>query len=273
MRQAARQLAAIADWRSRAVLRRNALVFFRNWRTAFIPPLFEPLIFFVALGLGLRGFVGELGYGGRTIDYATYVAPGLLAYTQFNTPFFESLYSSYVRMHFQKTWDGILATQVELRHILWGEILWAGCRGAMSGIAVCLMLGVFHAVGVLELMWWWLPVLPALGLVAGWMFASFGLIFTAIVPAIDHMNYPTFLIGIPLGLVSNTYFPVPTDNAVVAAVVQLNPVYHLAETCRSFLVLGHPGAHLGWLAATIAVYMAICSSIAHARMKKRVLGE
>ena len=31
-------LTAVADWRSWAVFRRNALVFLRNWKTAVIPP-------------------------------------------------------------------------------------------------------------------------------------------------------------------------------------------------------------------------------------------
>lgn len=269
----AARLAAIADWRSWTVVGRNALVYVRNWRTAFLPPAFEPLVFFVALGLGLRGYVGELSYAGATIDYPTYVAPGLLSYTAFGTPFFESLYSSYVRMHFQKTWDGILATQVELHHILWGEVLWAGMRGMMNAFAVAVTLGVLHAVGLVELRWWWLPVMPLIALVAGWCFAAFGLIFTAIVPAIDHMNYPVFLVGLPLGLVSNTYFPVPTDNPVLAVAVKLNPVYHLSETFRSFLVAGDPLPHLGWLALTVSVYLVIFVLYGQRRMRRRVLGE
>jgi lipooligosaccharide transport system permease protein len=263
----------MVDWRSWAVLKRNAFVYLRNWRTAFLPPALEPLIFFVALGMGLRGYVQDLTFAGQPIDYATYVAPGLLAYTGFSTPFFESLYSSYVRMHFQKTWDGILATQVELKHILWGEILWAGCRGGMNAVAVVLMLGLFDVAGVIDLAWWWLPFMPPIGMVAGWTFAAFGLIFTAIVPAIDHMNYPVFLIGVPLGLVSNTYFPVPTDQTAVAIAVMLNPVYHLAETFRAFLVTGGPGEHGAWLIGTLALYLVICSTVAQRKMRTRVLGE
>ena len=125
-------LLAVFDWRSIAVLRRNALVYFRNWKTAFFPPAMEPVIFFIAFGIGLGTYVGSLMYDGEEVAYATWVAPGLLAYTAFSTPFFEGLYASYVRMFYQKTWDGILATQVEIHHIVWGEILWAGARGGMN---------------------------------------------------------------------------------------------------------------------------------------------
>ena len=49
---ALRHLGAVADWRSWAVFRRNAFVFFRNWKTAFLPPVMEPIVYFLAFGLG-----------------------------------------------------------------------------------------------------------------------------------------------------------------------------------------------------------------------------
>jgi lipooligosaccharide transport system permease protein len=266
-------VAALADWRSYSVLRRNALVYFRNWKTAFFPPAMEPVIFFLAFGLGLGGYVGSLMYDDRSVPYATWVAPGLVAYTSFSTPFFEALYSSYVRMFYQKTWDGILATQVELRHIVWGEILWAGVRGMMNAALVAVVLAGFHAAGIVDIRWWFLPMLPLIGCVAGWTFGAFGLIFTALVPAIDHMNYPVFLIGIPLGLVSNTYFPVESDIVALQAIVQLNPVYHLSETCRALLVGGDVAPHALGLALTSGVLLLVCSVLAQRLMRKRLLGD
>ncbi|MFW5875245.1 MAG: ABC transporter permease [Myxococcota bacterium] len=264
---------ALLDWRSWAVLRRNGLVYLRNWRTAFVPPAFEPLVFFVALGLGLSGYVGALEYGGREISYPTYVAAGILSYTCFTTPYYEGLYSAYVRMFYQKTWDGILATQVELRHILWGEILWAGARGMLNAFVVALVLGAVHAVGLIDIRWWWLPLLPPLGMVAGWSFAALSLIFTAIVPSIDHMNYPVFLIGMPLSLVSNTYFPMPTEYPAVKVIALINPVYHLSETFRGALVGGPIAPSLIGLGLTVAGYLVVLNTIAQRLMRRRVLGE
>ena len=266
-------LFAIADWRSLAVLRRNALVYFRNWRTAFLPPAMEPIVFFLAFGLGLGSYVGQIQYGGRAIDYATFVAPGLLAYTAFSTAFFEGLYSSYVRMFYQKTWDGILATQVELHHIAWGEVLWAGCRGMLNTAVVAVMLGGFHLFGLIDIHWPLLVVAPFLACVAGWAFGAVALIFTAIVPSIDHMNYPVFLVAVPLGLVSNTYFPVPTHHPVVAFLVQINPVSHLAQTFRALLVNGAPDEHLAGLFGTAAVVLVVAVLIVQRLLRRRVLGD
>ena len=89
--------------------------------------------------------------------------------------------------------------------------------------------------------------------------ASFALIFTAIVPAIDHMNYPVFLIGWPVSLVSNTFFPVEPKSPALHALMQLNPVYQLAECARGLLVIGNPGSHLGGLLASTALFLVPCT--------------
>ena len=266
-------LLEFADWRSLAVLRRNARVYLRNWRTAFFPPAMEPLVYFAAFGLGLSGYVDNLHWRGRALPYTTYVAPGLVAYAAFNTSFYEALYSSYVRMFYQKTWDGILGTQVELRHIVWGEVLWAGSRAFMNTSFVALALALVHALGLVHLRLEVLPLLPLLGVFAGWAFAAFGLIFTAVVPSIDHMNYPVFLIGIPIALLSNTYFPVPTHNPWVGAIAQLNPVFHLSETLRSLLVDGELGpSFLPWLLSTTAallLFIASAQYLIHRRLLRK----
>jgi lipooligosaccharide transport system permease protein len=266
-------LLAMLDWRSLAVFRRNAFVYFRNWKTAFVPPAMEPVVFFLAFGLGLGAHVGTLPYHEEDVPYADWVAGGLLAYTAFSTPFFEGLYSAYVRMFYQKTWDGILATQVEMRHIVWGEILWAGARGAMNTLAVAIVLAGLSLVGLVHIHLEYLFVAPIVAFPVGWAFAAFALIFTAIVPSIDHMNYPVFLVGTPIGLVSNTYFPIESDDPWLSALVQANPVYQLAETNRALLVEGAFDAHSGMLALTTAVSLVVCAAVAQHLTRKRVLGD
>lgn len=270
---ALQSLTAVANWRSWAVLRRNALVFLRNWRTAVIPPAMEPVIFFVAFGLGFSRYVEDLSYRGVNINYATYVAAGLIAYTGFGTPYYEALYSAYVRMFYQKTWDGILATQVELPSVVWGEILWGAVRGMVNISIVSLVIAVFDLLGMVHVKVQFLVLMPLLGFIAGCAFASFALIFTATVPAIDHMNYPVFLIGWPLSLVSNTFFPIEPKSGAVRALMQLNPVYQLAECARGLLVLGNPGSHLVGLLGSTALFLLPCTLLAVRLTRRRVLGD
>ena len=266
-------LTAAADWRSWAVFRRNALVFLRNWRTAIVPPAMEPVIFFVAFGVGFSGYIEGLDYRGTSINYATYVAAGLIAYTGFGTPYYEALYSAYVRMFYQKTWDGLLATQIELPSVVWGEILWGAVRGMVNISIVSIVVAVFDLLGVVDVKAQFLVFMPLLGFVAGCAFASFALIFTAIVPAIDHMNYPVFLIGWPLSLVSNTFFPIEPKNEALWALMQVNPVYQLAECARGLLVLGDPGVHLLGLLGSTLLLLVPSTLLAVRLTRRRVLGD
>lgn len=266
-------LTAVADWRSWAVFRRNALVFLRHWRTAVIPPAMEPVIFFVAFGFGLSGYVEHLDYRGVDIDYSTYVAAGLIAYTGFGTPYYEALYAAYVRMFYQKTWDGILATQVEVPSVVWGEILWGAVRGMVNISFVSVVIAVFDLIGIVDVKAEFLVFMPFLGFIAGCAIASFALIFTATVPAIDHMNYPVFLIGWPVSLVSNTFFPVEPHNPALWALMQLNPVYQLAECARGLLVLGSPGPHLLGLLGSSVLFLIPCTLVAVRLTRRRVLGD
>jgi len=268
-----RSLAAVVDWRSWAVLRRNTLVYLRNWRTALIPPALEPVVFFLAFGIGIGGYVDPIHYRGVEINYATYVAAGLIAYTGFGTPFYEALYSAYVRMFYQKTWDGLLATQIELPNVVWGEILWGALRGMANVSIVASVIAVFDLLGVVDVKAQFLVFLPILGFIVGCAIASFALIFTAIVPAIDHMNYPVFLIGWPVSLVSNTFFPIEPKSQALWALMQVNPVYQFAECARGLLVLGDPGSHLFGLLGSTALFLAPCTLVAVRLTRRRVLGD
>lgn len=260
----------LAGWRTRAVTRRNLLVYLHNWRSAFVPPVLEPVVMLLVFGMGLGAYVGSILYQGREVRYLEYVAPGILTYTFFTTSFMESLYGSFVRMFYQKTFEGITGTGVERVNIIWGEILWASCRATMYAVCVSLVLTFFHLLGLVSLSLGALIFLIPLGALTTVSFSGFGLLFTARVPTIDHMNYPVFLVGIPLSLTSNTYFPVDQIHPGAAAVAQLNPLYHLSRIFRHFLLGGGPEL---WMLPSLLVFVAAVlglAALAHRWMDRRI---
>jgi lipooligosaccharide transport system permease protein len=137
---------------------------------------------------------------------------------------------------------------------------------------VSAVIAVFDFLGVVDVQARWLVFMPLLGFVVGCAVASFALIFTAIVPAIDHMNYPVFLIGWPVSLVSNTFFPIEPANRALFGVMQINPVYQLAECARGLLVTGNPGAHLAGVLISSAFLLVPCTLLAVGLTRRRVLG-
>jgi lipooligosaccharide transport system permease protein len=96
------------------VWRRNFLV----WRKLAIPSvlgnLADPLIYMLGLGYGLGGMLPQM----NGVSYVAFLAAGTVVASTMNAATFEALYSSFSRMHVQKTWDAILNTPLSLDHVL-----------------------------------------------------------------------------------------------------------------------------------------------------------
>ena len=76
-----------------------------------------------------------------------------------------------------------------------------------------------------------------------------------------------------LSLVSNTFFPVEPSNQALWALMQLNPIYHLAECARGLMVLGDPGPHLLGLLGSSVVWLVPSTLLAVRLTRRRVLGD
>lgn len=266
-----RWLTGALEWQSRVVVLRHLRVYLHNWHTAFLPPVCEPVTMLLAFGLGLGGYVGALDWQGHPVDYTTYVAPGLLAYAAFMTAVFQALFAAFIRMRYQRTWEGQLTTQVELRHVVWGEVLWAALLATIYVLIVGLVLTVFDLLGLVDLELAWLPVALPIAFLAGCGFAAFGLCFTALVPTIDHMNLPVFLVVIPMGMLSGTYFPV--THPALAAASAVNPLYHLAQAYRGLLLGGPAAGHLAALAVLSVLMVVVLVPLDLRLLRRRVLGD
>ena len=116
-----------------------------------------------------------------------------------------------------------------------------------------------------------LPATLPIAFVAGCGFAAFGLCFTALVPTIDHMNLPVFLVVIPMGLLSGTYFPI--THPVLATLSQANPLYHLAQTYRGLLLGGPVAGHLTALILISLLMVVLLVPLDLRLLRRRVLGD
>jgi lipooligosaccharide transport system permease protein len=259
-------------WQSREILGRHVRVHLRNWHTATLPPVCEPLILLLTFGVGLGRQMEALSWNGRSVDYLHYLAPGILAYTAFMSSFFQALFGAYVRMHFQKSWEGQLTTQVRLEHVVWGEALWAATLATAYAVLVCLVLGGFGLAGSLDLHWHWMPLIVPVLFFAALAFSAVGLCFTAILPSIDHMSLPFFLVIMPVGFASSTYFPLP-DVPVLTVLAQVNPLHHLAEGVRRLLVTGELHGSLAAAAGLSAVMLGLLIPLDLRLLRKRVFGD
>jgi lipooligosaccharide transport system permease protein len=125
--------------------------------------------------------------------------------------------------------------------------------------------------GLLTLDLAWLPLIIPLAFVAGCAFAAIGLYFTGIVPTIDHLNLPVFLIVLPLGFASATYFPL--RHPALVAIATVNPLYHLAEGLRGLLLGGAALYHITMLMVLCVLIVLVLVPLDMRILRRRVLGE
>lgn len=259
-------------WQSWAVVARHLRVLLLNWHTALVPPIAEPVVLLLAFGVGLGRQMDDFSWNGEPISYLSYLAPGILAYTSFMMAFFQSLFSAFMRMHYQRTWEGQLTTQVRLEHVIWGEALWAASLASFYVVTMCLVLIGFGLGGMLTLNWpWMLVAIPVLYL-GSLAFAFVGLLFTATLPSMDHMGLPFFLVILPIGFASGTYFPLP-DIKWLHILAEANPLYHLAEGTRMLLIDGTFTSHLPKAVGMCLVMLLVLVPIVRQKLRRRIFGE
>ncbi len=217
--------------RFRHVWIRNLITYRRIWRVNFLVPLLEPGFYILAFGLGFSGLIGSVQYAGLDLPYTRFMAPALVATACMWNAFFETTYASFVRMYYQKTFDGILATPVSLEEMIVAEIVWAASK---SAAAVSVMLLVLIPLGYAAFPGALMCV--PLAFLAGLAFAAIGMFFTGVIPTIDMFNLPIFLFITPMFLFSGTFFPVSGIPDWAGIFTLLFPLYHLVELTRYFCI-------------------------------------
>ena len=247
------------------VWERNLTVYRKNWKVSFVPPLLEPLFYLLAFGVGLSALVGNVPYEGRQITYIQFIAPALISVSIMYNSFFETTYSSYVRMYYQKTFDAMMSTPLSLEEIITGEIIWGATK---SVIAAAIMMAVISMFGLISFPLG-LSIIP-LAFLGGIAFGSVGMLFTGMVANIDQFNLPIFLLVTPMFLFSGTFFPIETLPAWAQHVAAALPLTHLVDMVRS-LSYGEMSSRLLGDLAYLAVFSFVFFIWALRKMRARLI--
>ena len=248
------------SWRFIRVWQRNRDVFFRLWHSEAPGFVAEPIIILLAMGLGLGAYVGLVD-GQKYIEFIT---PGIIAaYAMFSASF-ECTYGSFVRMEYQKTYDAIIATPLNVEDVIAGEIFWGATRSLMTGAMILAVAAAFQLVHSP-----WALLIPIVCFLEGIMFAAIAILFTSIVPYIYSFNYYFTLFITPMFFFSGVFFPLSSFPEIVQTlswIAPLTPAVHLTRA----LINGELQFGLLWALALIIVLAALFFSISLVTMRRRL---
>lgn len=243
------------------VWQRNATVYKKLYRSSLTLNFFEPMLYLIALGYGLGGFIKQI----NGMSYIEFIAPGIVMSSAMFAASYECTYGTYVRMIYQKTFDAILATPINFNELILGELLWGTTKSLIYGTIIILVISVFGVVKSPYAVF----LIPSI-FSCGVIFASMSLIATAIVPGIDSFNYFYTLVLTPLFLFSGIFFPLEDMPDIVVRISQTNPLLHLVNISRA-LCYGRISWSLFYDVNIIIVYLIILAPLPFILLKKRYI--
>jgi lipooligosaccharide transport system permease protein len=243
---------------TRLLVLRNYTVYRDAWKL-FLTGFLEPVFYLLSIGIGVGALVTGFEVGGKEVDYATFVAPGMLAASAFNGALLDSTFNVFFKLRYVKLYDQMLATPLSTCDIARGEIAWGQLRGASYS---AMFLLVMVAMGLVD-SWWAILALPAT-LLIGFAFSAVCMSLTTYMKSWQDFDKIT-LVQIPMFLFSATFFPVTAFDGVLRWVVEATPLYRGVVLCRELTT----GA-LSWASAVSVVYLVVMGLIGLAVVRRRL---
>ena len=250
--------------RALKIVRRNALAYKHYW-IAFVSGFFEPVFYLVAVGFGVGQFVGTVDFKGEPLEYAAFMAPGMLAASTLNGAIFDGFFSPFFKLNWMKTYDGIVNTPMNIPDIAVGEVFWALIRGTIYGAGFLVVMG---ALGLI-LSPWAILALPAV-MLSGAALSAGAMVLTGVTKEISSLEKVMTLIVFPLFLFSGTFFPVSLYPDLLQPIVKATPLFHSASLLRALTTGRVDAGTLVHVAYLIGMFL-VASTVATRLIRNRLV--
>jgi lipooligosaccharide transport system permease protein len=247
----------------------NLMCFRRLWRTNLLASFLQPLLYLLAMGVGVGALINRNTSGSTVLgglSYIAFVAPGLLATTGMTVGAGESMWAIVDAINWGRQYEAMAATPLSGRNIVTAHAIWLSIRCAIASLAVAVVMQLFGEVRS----WQLFTAVPAAvlgGLAFGMPMGAWASTRTR------DMSFPVIqrFIITPLFLFGGAFFPVTQMPIGVRWVAYVSPLWHAVELCRGWATAASLGAgtalaHVGYLLSWVLI-----GSVLMTRFMKRRL--
>jgi Nod factor-specific ABC transporter NodJ protein len=221
----------------------------RTWRGTVVISIVNPLLFLIAIGVGL-GHVVSHPASLNGVSYLAFFAPGMLAAAGMQNGIVESGFPVSQGVGPGGSYRVAITTPLESTDIMIGHILFMAMKIAMSAAAfVAVMVAFGAATSALVIL-----TVPAATL-TGLAFATPTAAFAATVSSPKVVGNLFKWVVMPLYLFSGTFFPVSQLPLLLRALAYETPLWHGVDLCRTLSLgtatWGRCAIDVGYLVAVI----------------------
>jgi lipooligosaccharide transport system permease protein len=240
------------------LVQRNYLAYRSAW-WVFVTGFLEPLFYLFSIGIGVGKLVHGFDFNGHSVEYADFVAPGMLAASAMNGAILDATFNFFFKLRYNKLFDQMLATPLTTSDVARGELSWSLLRGGIYSTVFLLVmvgLGMVHS-------WWAVLVVPA-ALLVGTAFGAVGMALTTYMRSWQDFDYVT-LAQLPMFLFSATFFPLSAFPEWLRWVVECTPLYRAVVLVRELTT-----GLLTWESAVSVVYLVALALVGLTIVRRRL---
>jgi lipooligosaccharide transport system permease protein len=224
----------------------------RIWRGTAVTSVVTPVVYLLALGVGLGVFVDRSTDLPAGVSYLEFVAPGLMAATAMQLASFEATFPVFSAIKWDRQYHAMLASPLRVRDVMLGHQAFFAFRLLLTATVYFVVIVAFGAVdsplGALTI-----PVTLLVGLSFTAPLAAWAAHTESMVSFIAIFRFAI----LPMFLFSGTFFPISTLPAPLEFLAWLTPLWHGVTLCRDLTLgdvsLGHSLMHLAYLLAWVVV--------------------
>lgn len=224
------------------------------WTSVVGTAVITPLLYVIAMGVGLGRLVDDSAGGIDGVPYLTFVAPGLLVSTVVMSAVNELTFPVMDGFKWGRLYYARGATAASAVQVAFGELVAVGIRFAMEAALFWVILVMF---GATDPTWSWLmiPVATIAGL-------AFGAPVMAYAATIEDEGFQFAMIQrfivMPMFLFAGTFYPLASMPIYLQWIGWISPMWHGTQLARALSFgLELPGwqvaMHLGFLLALLGV--------------------
>ncbi|SIQ88115.1 ABC-2 type transport system permease protein [Haladaptatus litoreus] len=235
--------------------RREILRFLRRPRNTFIPPFVTNVLYFAVFGVVLGERVGTMQFDGLTVEYITFILPGLVVLGAISNAFENSSFSIF-HGRWNRYIEETLTSPMSYSRMVAAYIVSGAVRGLLVGTLIAVIGTFFTSVGVAKPFY-----LLAFALVITLLFSSIGVVGGLWAEDWDNLTMMNQFLVRPLVFFGGVFYTVNSlPPGIFRDITLLNPMVYMVNGIRyGFLGASevNPNLSLAVLSGLTVVFMLV----------------